>query len=258
MTSADANDVPDQFRSWVRGTGGREFEFVTTRSELGHLGETVPDYWFEANGAPPQEGVKIAASQLRSYLPKAADAILRRTTHVRIAKFARVRDGSLNHVGLFYMQPAKTGALGMVGFPPAPHSADRPQFWDRAPSQLRNFVTHIHDGFVEDHWYDNGIAPIKDWMTLEQYASLTGIFENLNGPIQASDANYQGIPIEQAPRPPEMAVVGHNGRDAAYMFDVNNPDGLAWSYGDEYVMQEQGPVVDLIDSIISARTMSNS
>lgn len=257
MTSSA--DLPELFRA-IRHANGRHFEFVDS-PEVG--GEAViPDYWFEAHHAPGREGVRIAADRLREYLPRMANAIAEFGTHIRVAQFSRPGSEDLE-IGLFYFSfyvRKETGEhrpIAKVGLLPNPNPAAVPKFWDSVPVGLRQFTSSLHDGLLADHWFDNGIDSVADWMTMEEYASLTGVLDDI-GPITVTNSDNVPVSIDDAPKPPEMGVIGHNGRQVAYMFDTRNPDGLAWSFGDDMLMQEDAPIVELLDSIMATRLADSS
>lgn len=241
---------------------GRHFEFVDSPEQIG--GEAViPDYWFEAHHAPGRAGVRIAADRLRGHLPRTANAIAEFCTDVRVAKFSRNSGDDDTHIGLLYVSyyvRKETHArrpLALVGSLPNPAPTAVPKFWDSAPSKLREFTALVHDGLVEDDYFDNGIDSVADWMTMEEYASLTGVLDDI-GPVTVSDSSYQAVDISYAPKPPEMGVIGHNGRHVAYMFDTRDPGGLAWSFGDDMLIQQDAPIGDVMDSVMFTRLSGSS
>lgn len=252
----DYADLPHAFQQTVHHRG-RLVEFLSGPQDL-PAGESVPDYWFEA-ARRGRVGVTMAAQHLRPVFPLLANAIAEFTTDIRVARFSFSADDPRTRIGLFYLQRSKKEGrpLALVGFPPNPSPATPPPYWSLVPPQLREFTATVHDGLVEDHRFDNGLVAVSALRTCEEYASQTGVFDEVEH-ITAYDAGFRPVPMDEVARPPAMCVVAHNGRRVAYMFEITDPRSAAWSFGDDTLLQATKPITELLDDVMATRIRKSS
>ena len=201
----------------------------------------------------------MAAQHLRAAFPQTAEAIVEFSECIRVARFSFADDDSRTAVGLFYLQRSRNEGrpLALVGFAPNPTPDDVPPYWSLVPAQLRDFYTHVHDGLVEDHFFDNGPVALDALATCEQYASRTGAFDELDH-ITAYDASYLPVSMSDVARPPAMCVVANNGNQVAYMFEITDPGDGAWSFGDDALLHSSRPIAGLLDEVMAARLIDSS